>query len=73
MEKTKKPYNEEAVKWGAQLAEARKKLGLTQSETAMKLGISTNYYCHLEQGCCSLGRANGAVRLNIKKLLKVSL
>ena len=63
----------DAKEIGKKLAEARKKLGLTQAETAMKLGVSTSYYCHLEQGCSSLARASGAVRLNIKRVLKVTM
>lgn len=32
------------------LKKARKELGLTQSDVAKKIGISTNYYCDIENG-----------------------
>lgn len=32
------------------LKEAREKLGLKQSDVATHLGISTNYYCDIENG-----------------------
>lgn len=65
--------NEEFTKeGGAKLKEARLKKGLTQEQCAKKLGVSTSYYCHLEQGVKSVYRMSGALRLSIKKLLKVS-
>ncbi len=32
------------------LKKAREELGLTQSDVAKKIGISTNYYCDIENG-----------------------
>lgn len=32
------------------LKDAREKLGLTQADVAKRIGISTNYYCDIENG-----------------------
>lgn len=32
------------------LKDARKELGFTQEDVAKRLGISTNYYCDIENG-----------------------
>lgn len=32
------------------LKEARKELGLTQSDVTKRVGISANYYCDIENG-----------------------
>ncbi len=37
------------VKIGKKLKEARKKLGLKQSEVAEKAGVNSNYYARLER------------------------
>ncbi len=37
-------------KVGANIKNARKKLGLTQAEAAKKVGIHPNYYARIERG-----------------------
>lgn len=74
-DKQTKTNNEEVnfrKEGGRKLAEARHKAKLTQEECANKLGVSVSYYRHLEQGEKSVYRMSGALRLSVKKLLKVS-
>lgn len=42
-------------KIGNRLVLARRKIGLSQEEVSLKVGISKDYYAHIESGCsCSL-------------------
>lgn len=72
MNSKKTKTDEMVLEGGEKLKQARLKKGLTQEQCAAKLGVSTSHYCHLEQGVKSVYRMNGALRLAIKKLLKVS-